>query len=102
MKHIKLFEQFVNEDQRFLNFRYASGMDKIQIDSIENYRKAQKPNTEFEKAAKQFGSLPGVFVLTAKKTKEVETITSLAQKHGVTGVWAVDKDNTEVFITRAS
>ena len=59
----------VNEDQHFLNFRYATGMDKIQIDSIENYRKEQKPTTEFEKAAKPFGSLPGVFVFTPQTPK---------------------------------
>lgn len=92
----------VNEDQHFLNFRYATGMDKIQIDSIENYRKEQKPTTEFEKAAKPFGSLPGVFVFTPQTPKEVETIKLLATKHSVFGIWAVNNKGAEVFITRAS
>ena len=92
----------VNEDQRFLNFRYATGMDKIQIDSIENYRKEQKPTTEFEKAAKPFGSLPGVFVFTPQTPKEVETIKLLATKHSVFGIWAVNNKGAEVFIARAS
>ena len=92
----------VNEDQHFLNFRYATGMDKIQIDSIENYRKEQKPTTEFEKAAKPFGSLPGVFVFTPQTPKEVETIKLLATKHSVFGIWAVNNKGAEVFIARAS
>ena len=92
----------VNEDQHFLNFRYATGMDKIQIDSIENYRKEQKPTTEFEKAAKPFGSLPGVFVFTPQTPKEVETIKLLATKHSVFGIWAVNNKGAEVFINRAS
>ena len=107
MKHIHTFEGFLNEeilneDQRFLSFRYDTGMDKIQIDTIENYKKAQKADAEFEKAVKPFGSLPGVFVLTAQKPKDVETINLLAKKHGVFGVWAADNDDNEIFITRAN
>ena len=107
MKHIHTFEHFLNEeilneDQRFLNFRYGTGMDKIQIDTIENYKKVQKVDAEFEKAAKHFGNLPGVFVFTAQEPKDVETINLLAKKYSVFGVWVVDNDDNEIFITRGS
>ena len=106
MKHIQTFESFLNEEilsenTRFLNFRYATEMDKIQIDSIENYRNDQKTDAEFEKAAKPFGSLPGAIVFTAQDPKDVKAITLLAKKHSVFGVWTVN-NGTEVFITRGS
>ena len=107
MKHLHTFEEFLNEsslneDQRFLNFRYGAGMDKIPIASIENYRTEQKVDAEFEKATKPFGNLPGVFVFTAQKPKDVETINLLAKKHSVFGMWATDNDDNEIFITRAN
>lgn len=107
MKHIHTFEGFlnegkVNEDQRFLNFRYENGMDKISVSSLEDFRKGKKTNKDFEKTANNFGSIPGVFVLTAKDLKDVEIITSLAKKNGITGLWTIDNDKKDVFITRAS
>ena len=96
------YESEINEDQRFLNFRYGNGIDKISISPIEDFRKGKKTNKDFEKTANHFGSISGVFVLTAKDSKEVKTINSLAKKNSVTGLWTIDNDNKDVFITRAN
>ena len=106
MKHIHTFEEFlneaINEDQRFLNFRYGTGMDKIPISTIENFRKGKKTNKDFEKTAKHFGSISGVFVLTAKDPKDVKTITRGAKDAGVIGFWTIDNDKNDVFIVRGN
>ena len=77
-------------------------MDKISISTIEDFRKGKKTNKDFEKTANHFGSISGVFVLTAKDSGEVKTINSLAKKNNVTGLWTIDNDNKDVFITRAN
>jgi len=106
MKHLHTFEEFlnesINEDQRFLNFRYGTGMDKIPISTIENFRKGKKTNKDFEKTAKHFGSISGVFVLSAKDPKDVKTITRGAKDAGVIGFWTIDNDKKDVFIVRGN